>query len=40
MYWDSGDKKSAKEQYEIYLNSFPNDSEITHRLKETGNEIK
>jgi cyclase len=35
MYWDNGDKKSAKEHYEIYLKRYPNDSEIVNRVKET-----
>ena len=40
MYWDSGDKKSAKEHYEIYLKRFPNDTDIADRMKETEQEIK
>jgi tetratricopeptide (TPR) repeat protein len=40
MYWDVGDKKLAKEHYEIYLKRFPNDREIINRLKEEENEIK
>jgi cyclase len=40
MYWDSGDKQSAREHYEIYLKRFPNDNEITDRVKETGKEMK
>jgi cyclase len=40
MYWDSGDKKSAKKHYEIYLEQFPNDKDIADRVKETGKEVK
>ena len=35
IYWDSGDKKSAREHYDIYLKRFPNDREIADRLKES-----
>jgi cyclase len=35
MCWDSGDKQSAKEHYQIYLKRFPNDRDIVNRVKET-----
>lgn len=40
MYWDNGDKNSAKEHYEIYLEKFPNDRDISDRVKETEKENK
>jgi cyclase len=40
IYWDSDDKKSAKEHYEIYLKRFPNDTDIVDRVKEMEKEMK
>jgi cyclase len=34
IYWKTGNKKSAKEQYGKYLERFPNDKAILERIKE------
>jgi cyclase len=38
IYWKSGNKKSAKEHYEKYLERFPNDKTVLARIKEIENE--